>query len=82
MSMTSHIDPYGRGYRAPRGFANPGGFGLAWLTDGLMGLAKRIARAERVRRDMRRLSELDDRMLRDIGLHRSEIERVVRGDRW
>ena len=37
-----------------------------------------IARELRVRRDMRRLSELDDTMLRDIGIARSDIEGAVR----
>jgi len=42
-----------------------------------------IARELRVRRDMRRLAELDDTMLRDIGIARTEIERAVRiGRSW
>jgi len=81
MSATPHINPYGYVYRAPRGFANPGSRGTEWLKDSLIKLAKRIARAERIRRDMRRLSEMDDYMLRDIGLARSEIERAVREGR-
>src|SRR3712207_4971683 len=81
-STIPHINPYGYAYKAPRGFANPGSWGAAWLKESLTKLAKRIAKAERVRRDMRRLSEMDDRMLRDIGLARSEIERAVRGGRW
>ena len=81
MSTIPHIDPYGYAYSAPWGFANPGTSGTAWLKESLLGLAKRVARAERVRRDMRRLSEMDDRMLRDIGLARSEIESAVRGGR-
>ena len=81
MSTIPHIDPYGYAYQAPQGFANPGDSGAAWLKASLMKLAKHIARAERVRRDMRRLSEMDDRMLRDIGLARSEIESAVRGGR-
>jgi uncharacterized protein YjiS (DUF1127 family) len=82
MSAIPHMDPYGYSHYAPRGFANPGTSGTAWLKDSLLGLAKLVTRAARVRRDMRRLSEMDDRMLRDIGLARSEIERAVRGGRW
>ena len=41
-----------------------------------------VAREIRVRRDMRRLAELDDTMLRDIGITRTEIERAVRVGRW
>ena len=82
MSTIPHIDPYGYAHNAPRGFANPGSLGAAWLKESLTTLAKRIAKAERVRHDMRRLSEMDDRMLRDIGLARSEIERAVRGGGW
>jgi uncharacterized protein YjiS (DUF1127 family) len=37
-----------------------------------------IARDIRARRDMRRLSAFDDKMLRDIGISRPEIARVVR----
>jgi uncharacterized protein YjiS (DUF1127 family) len=42
-----------------------------------------IARELRVRRDIRRLAELDDTMLRDIGIARTEIERAARlGRSW
>jgi uncharacterized protein YjiS (DUF1127 family) len=44
-------------------------------------LIEGAARELRVRRDMDRLAEFDDRMLRDIGLTRSEIEGVVRRGR-
>jgi len=40
-----------------------------------------IAREFRIRRDMRKLAELDDWMLRDIGLRRSEIEPAARHGR-
>jgi uncharacterized protein YjiS (DUF1127 family) len=41
-------------------------------------LIARLAHLARVRRDMRRLSDLDDHMLRDIGVSRSGIEPAVR----
>ncbi len=37
-----------------------------------------VARDIRARRDMRRLSAFDDKMLRDIGISRPEIARVAR----
>jgi uncharacterized protein YjiS (DUF1127 family) len=37
-----------------------------------------IVREVRVRRDMRRLAEFDDVMLRDIGIARADIEGAVR----
>ena len=36
------------------------------------------ARWRRVRRAIQEVARLDDRMLKDIGIHRSEIERAVR----
>jgi uncharacterized protein YjiS (DUF1127 family) len=44
---------------------------LAWLIAG-------IANELRIRRDMRQLAAMDDHMLKDIGLRRSEIEYCVR----
>jgi uncharacterized protein YjiS (DUF1127 family) len=40
-----------------------------------------IAREIRIRRDMRKLAEMDDWMLRDIGLARTEIEPATRHGR-
>jgi uncharacterized protein YjiS (DUF1127 family) len=45
--------------------------GLAWLTAA-------IANELRIRRDMRQLAAMDEHMLKDIGLRRSEIEYCVR----
>jgi uncharacterized protein YjiS (DUF1127 family) len=44
-------------------------------------IVARVARELRIRRDMRRLAEMDDAMLRDIGLARTEIEPAVRHGR-
>ena len=42
-----------------------------------------IAREIRIGRDMKRLAELDETMLRDIGISRAEIESAVRiGRAW
>jgi uncharacterized protein YjiS (DUF1127 family) len=41
-------------------------------------LIEGIAREVRVRRDMSRLAEFDDHMLRDIGITRVDIEGAVR----
>jgi uncharacterized protein YjiS (DUF1127 family) len=43
--------------------------------------AAAVSRWQRLRRDTRRLMALDDRMLRDVGLDRGEVERAVRGGR-
>jgi uncharacterized protein YjiS (DUF1127 family) len=52
------------------------------IVPSLIGLAMRvveaIAREVTIRRDMRRLAEFDDHMLRDIGLARADIEGAVR----
>jgi hypothetical protein len=40
-----------------------------------------IAREFHVRRDMRRLAGYDDYMLRDIGITRMDIDRIVRDGR-
>ncbi len=46
-----------------------------------VGLGTLVAREIRIRRDMRKLAELDDWMLRDIGLARTEIEPAARHGR-
>jgi len=46
-----------------------------------VGLFSRLWRAYEMRVAERQLRELDDRMLRDMGISRGELERVVRGDR-
>ncbi len=51
------------------------------LLDRAVGLGTLIAREIRIRRDMRRLAELDDWMLRDIGLTRAAIEPAARHGR-
>lgn len=43
--------------------------------------AESLARWSRMRRDVRLLSQMDDHGLRDIGIARSDIERVVRDGR-
>ena len=39
---------------------------------------ERLDSAARARRDIQQLEEFDDRMLRDIGVSRTSIERAVR----
>jgi uncharacterized protein YjiS (DUF1127 family) len=81
MSTISSTHPYGHLLAPPRGSDRLGASAAEWLMEGLATLATSITKAASVRRDMRRLSEMDDRALRDIGLHRSEIEHAVRGGR-
>jgi uncharacterized protein YjiS (DUF1127 family) len=49
-----------------------------WLGNVVRTLATEFARRRRLRRDLDQLLSLDDRMLADIGITRSEAERVVR----
>jgi uncharacterized protein YjiS (DUF1127 family) len=49
--------------------------------EGLARAAAAVARWHRLRRDSRRLVALSDRMLRDVGLGRGEVERAVRAGR-
>jgi uncharacterized protein YjiS (DUF1127 family) len=64
-------------YRIAREAAGP----TLWARsrEGLAQAAAAVSRWHRLRRDARRLMALDDRMLRDVGLSRGEIERAVRG---
>jgi uncharacterized protein YjiS (DUF1127 family) len=66
-------------YRTTRGHIGPT-LG-ARSREGLAHAVAAVARWHRLRRDTRRLMALDDRMLRDIGLNRGEVERAVRGGR-
>jgi len=43
---------------------------------------RQLWHAWRQRRELRRLSELDDRMLRDIGLSRGDVERALARPFW
>ena len=53
----------------------------AAVVDWAVGLSAHAVREIRLRRDMRKLAELDDRMLRDIGLARGQIEPAARHGR-
>jgi uncharacterized protein YjiS (DUF1127 family) len=66
-------------YRAARGHAGP----TFWARSraGLAQAAAAASRWHRTHRDTRRLMALDDRMLRDVGLGRGEVERAMRGGR-
>ena len=82
MSMSDlKLDPFGAAYRLPRSFANRQTPWLGLLADAVLARAARVATAARARRDIRLLSELDDGMLRDIGIARSDVERAVRRGR-
>jgi uncharacterized protein YjiS (DUF1127 family) len=50
----------------------------AWLGGVALRAARAIARELRIRRDMRHLMAMDDRMLKDIGLTRADIGDAVR----
>jgi uncharacterized protein YjiS (DUF1127 family) len=63
-------------YRAPRRGAFP-----ASAARLLAGLVQALATELRVRRDTRRLMEMSDHMLSDIGLARSQVARAVRSGR-
>ena len=48
-----------------------------WLVRAWQGFMKRSLQAQRIRRDVKALSALDDDQLEDIGMARGDIERVV-----
>ena len=70
-------------YRLNRGAHRPDVGRTVWasIRAGLVGLIGALARERELRRSMRALASFDDRMLRDIGLTRSDIERAVRSGR-
>jgi uncharacterized protein YjiS (DUF1127 family) len=49
-----------------------------FILEALTTLGGNIERAVRRRRDLRQLAEMDDHLLHDIGISRSEIEHAVR----
>jgi uncharacterized protein YjiS (DUF1127 family) len=51
---------------------------LAAVVRGMAWVIAAIADELRIRRDLRQLAGMDDHMLKDIGLRRSEIEYCVR----
>jgi len=46
---------------------------------GIASIGRRYAERRRQRRAYHELSALDDRMLKDLGVHRSQIGTIVRG---
>jgi uncharacterized protein YjiS (DUF1127 family) len=82
MSAVPHLDPFGSASRQPRGFGNTRLVSpLAVAAEALQALGSWLAAFLRRRRDARLLSGLSDHVLHDIGITRSDIERVVRGGR-
>lgn len=43
---------------------------------------RRLRRAWRSRRELRQLDDLDDRLLRDVGVDRAELRRVLASPFW
>ena len=62
---------------AARGTAAAGSV-WAQVRSGLVGLLQALARERELRRSLRELATLNDYMLHDIGLTRSDIDRAVR----
>jgi uncharacterized protein YjiS (DUF1127 family) len=58
----------------------PEGGGIRRFTSRLAALWSRVRRGYEVRRAVARLEALDDRMLKDIGLSRCDIETRVGGE--
>ena len=82
MSAVPHLDPFGSGSYQPRGFARPRSVTpSAVVMDGVRALGAYLAAAARRRRNARLLSEMSDSMLRDLGIARSDLERVTRDGR-
>lgn len=82
MSAVPHLDPFGSAYRQPRGLARPrSGPPAAVVMDAVRALGAYLAAAAGRRRNARLLSEMSDSMLRDLGIARSDLERVTRDGR-
>jgi uncharacterized protein YjiS (DUF1127 family) len=78
MSMSDFkLDPFGAAYRLPRSFANRQTPWLGLIADAASAYVAHIAKAVRARRDIMLLSAMDDGMLSDIGIARSDVERAV-----